>query len=73
SLVFAGQTAGVKQVEDNIWLASVMDTIWDETCRLEPFEPLRSKSVTYVSGIKRNLCAQNGPKIEWRTRQDSNL
>ncbi|RWK02913.1 MAG: IS481 family transposase [Mesorhizobium sp.] len=40
SLVFAGQTVGIKQVEDHIWLASFMDYdlgyFDDETCRLEP-------------------------------------
>ena len=40
SLVFAGQTVGIKQVEDHIWLASFMEYdlgyFDDETCRLEP-------------------------------------
>lgn len=40
SLVFAGQTVGIKQVEDNIWLASFRDYdlgyFDDETCRLGP-------------------------------------
>ena len=42
SLVFAGQTVGVKQVEDHIWLTSFMDYdlgyLDDETCRLEPLQ-----------------------------------
>lgn len=42
SLVFAGQTVGIKQVEDNIWLASFMDYdlghFDNETCRLEPLQ-----------------------------------
>ncbi|TJV22604.1 MAG: transposase [Mesorhizobium sp.] len=42
SLVFAGQTVGIKQVEDHIWLASFMDYdlgyFDDETCRLEPLQ-----------------------------------
>ena len=42
SLVFAGQTVGIKQVEDHIWLASFMDYdlgyFDDETCRLEPLD-----------------------------------
>ena len=42
SQVFAGQTVGVKQVDDRIWLASFMDYdlgyFDDETCRLEPLE-----------------------------------
>src|SRR5689334_3652960 len=40
SQVFAGQTIGIKQVEDHIWLASFMEYdlgyFDDETCRLEP-------------------------------------
>jgi putative transposase len=40
SQVFAGQTVGVKQVEDHLWLVSFMDYdlgyFDDETCRLEP-------------------------------------
>ena len=42
SHVFAGQTVGVKQVEDQIWLVSFMHYdlgyFDDETCRLEPIE-----------------------------------
>src|SRR5918992_4883354 len=42
SQVFAGQTVGVKQVDDRIWLASFMDYdlgyFDDETCRLEPLD-----------------------------------
>lgn len=42
SLVFAGQTVGIKQVEDHIWLASFMaydlGYFDDETCRLEPLQ-----------------------------------
>ncbi len=40
SQVFAGQTVGIKQVEDHLWLASFMHYdlgyFDDETCRLEP-------------------------------------
>lgn len=40
SQVFAGQTVGIKQTEDKIWLVSFMDYdlgyFDDETCRLEP-------------------------------------
>lgn len=40
--IFAGQTIGVKQVDDHIWLASFMDYdlgyFDDETCRLEPLD-----------------------------------
>jgi putative transposase len=40
SLVFAGQTVGIKQVDDHLWLASFMrydlGYFDDEACRLEP-------------------------------------
>lgn len=40
SQVFAGQTVGIKQTDDHIWLVSFMDYdlgyFDDETCRLEP-------------------------------------
>ena len=42
SQVFAGQTVGVKQVEDRVWLVSFMHYdlgyFDDETCRLEPLQ-----------------------------------
>ncbi len=42
SQVFAGQTVGIKQVDDNLWLASFMHYdlgyFDDETCRLEPID-----------------------------------
>lgn len=42
SLVFAGQTVGIKQVDDHLWLASFMQYdlgyFDDETCRLEPID-----------------------------------
>ncbi len=42
SQVFAGQTVGIKQTEDQIWLVSFMDYdlgyFDDQTCRLEPLE-----------------------------------
>jgi putative transposase len=42
SHVFAGQLAGIKQVEDRIWLVSFMQYdlgyFDNETCRLEPIE-----------------------------------
>jgi putative transposase len=42
SVVFAGQTVGIKQVSDELWLVSFMDYdlgYFDhETCRLEPIE-----------------------------------
>jgi hypothetical protein len=57
SQVFAGQTVGIKQVDDRIWLASFMDYdlgyFDDETCTLEP--------LYHVSGMNCNLCVQNGP------------
>ena len=40
--VFAGQTVGVKQTDDHIWLVTYMDYdlgyFDDETCRLEPID-----------------------------------
>jgi putative transposase len=42
SLVFAGQSVGVRQVDDHLWLVSFMHYdlgyFDDETCRLEPIE-----------------------------------
>jgi len=42
STVFAGQSVGIKQVSDHVWLASFMDYdlgyFDDQTCRLEPLE-----------------------------------
>ena len=42
SQVFAGQTVGIKQTDDRIWLVSFMDYdlgyFDDETCRLEPLQ-----------------------------------
>jgi putative transposase len=42
SQVFAGQTGGVKQTDDHIWLVTFMDYdlgyFDDETCRLEPID-----------------------------------
>src|SRR5712692_3352448 len=35
-------------------------------------EPLRTESVTHVSGINRNLCVRNGPADVWSGRWDSN-
>ena len=48
SQVFAGQTVGIKQTDDRIWLVSFMDCdlgyFDDETCRLEPLaHPFRPK------------------------------
>ena len=68
STVFAGQNVGVKEVSDKIWLVSFMDYdlgFFDhETGRLgNRRQPVRRKSVTYVSGIKRYPCVRNGPLI----------
>jgi hypothetical protein len=42
SQVFAGQSVGIKQVSDHIWLVTFMDYdlgyFDDETCRLEPLD-----------------------------------
>ncbi len=64
-VVFAGQSVGIKQVSDEIWLVTFMD--YDlgysdsETCRLEPPTTFRAESVTYVSGANRNPRIRNGP------------
>ena len=55
SQVFAGQTIGIKQVEDHIWLASFMEYdlgyFDDETCRLEPLENPFGPKVLPVSQV----------------------
>ena len=42
STVFAGETVGIKQTGEHIWLVSLMDYdlgyFDDETCRLEPLQ-----------------------------------
>ena len=55
STVFAGQTVGVKQVDERIWLMTFMQYdlgfFDDETCRLEPAEyPFQAK-VLPVSSV----------------------
>ncbi|WP_031250205.1 IS481 family transposase [Mesorhizobium sp. LNHC221B00] len=56
SLVFAGQTVGIKQVEDHIWLATFMDYdlgyFDDETCRLEPLQNPFGPKVLPMSGVR---------------------
>jgi putative transposase len=55
SQVFAGQTIGIKQVEDHIWLASFMEYdlgyFDDETCRLEPLANPFGPKVLPVSQV----------------------
>jgi putative transposase len=55
SHVFAGQTIGIKQVEDHIWLASFMEYdlgyFDDETCRLEPLANPFGPKVLPVSQV----------------------
>jgi hypothetical protein len=71
SQVFAGQTVGIKQTDDRIWLVSFMDYdlgyFDDQTCRLEPLaNPFGPKvlpmspewNVTHVSGTDPNLMAR---------------
>jgi putative transposase len=55
SQVFAGQTVGVKQTDDRIWLVSFMDYdlgyFDDETCRLEPLpNPFGAKVINPAAG-----------------------
>ena len=77
SQVFAGQMAGIKQVDERIWLVSFMHYdlgyFDDETCRLgsvaDPFGPKvlpmsPELSVTHVSGPDTILC--------WCRRRDLN-
>ena len=77
SQVFAGQTVGIKQTEDRIWLVNFMQYdlgyFDDETCRLEPLHnPFGPKSVTYISGMNRYLCVRNGPRSWWCPGAESN-
>jgi len=55
SLVFAGQTVGIKQTDDKIWLVSFMDYdlgyFDDETCRLEPLENPFGAKVLPMSSV----------------------
>ena len=55
STVFAGQKVGIKQVSDEIWLASFMQYdlgYFDhETCRLEPIENPFSPKVLPMSPV----------------------
>ena len=58
--------SAIKEVSDKIWLVSFMDYdlgFFDhETGRLgKRRQPVRRKSVTYVSGINRYLCDRNRP------------
>jgi putative transposase len=55
SQVFAGQTVGVKQTDDRIWLVSFMDYdlgfFDDETCRLEPLHNPFGPKVLPMSSV----------------------
>jgi putative transposase len=55
-VVFAGQSVGIKQVSENIWLVTFMDYdlgyFDDETCGLEPRIP---------SDLKCCPCVRNKP------------
>ena len=55
SQVFAGQTVGIKQTDDRIWLVSFMDYdlgyFDDETCRLEPLANPFGPKVLPVSSV----------------------
>ena len=67
SHVFAGQSVGVTQVGEHIWLVTFMHYdlgyFDDETCRLEPIEnPFGPKRVTTPLGINCYHSAQNGPR-----------
>ncbi|MDE2464883.1 MAG: transposase [Alphaproteobacteria bacterium] len=55
SLVFAGQTVGIKQVEDRIWLVSFMHYdlgyFDDESCRMEPLQNPFGPKVLPMSSV----------------------
>ena len=62
--VFAGQSVGVTQVGERIWLVTFMQYdlgYFDETCRLEPIAPIRPETVTHPLGINCHPSDQNGP------------
>jgi hypothetical protein len=65
SQVFAGQTVGVKQTDERIWLVSFMDYdlgyFDDETCRLEPLANPPTHDVNLLT-----LPAYQG-RTGWRT------
>jgi putative transposase len=60
--VFAGQTVGIKQTDERIWLVSFMDCdlgyFDDETCRLEPLANPFGPKVLPMSS-ERNPCLRN--------------
>jgi hypothetical protein len=65
SVSLAGQAVGVKEVDDRIWLVSFMNydlgyIDLEEKTLQAPGEPLRAKSVTYVSGTLCYPCLRNG-------------
>jgi hypothetical protein len=64
SQVFAGQTVGVKQVDEHIWLITFMyydlGYFDDETCRLEPIDnPFGPKLLPMSPGPRRNRYARS--------------
>lgn len=81
SQVFAGQSVGVTQVGERIWLVTFMQYdlghFDDETCRLEPIEnpfgpkvfPLPSECAPL--GMNCHRSAQNGPSEGWLLGLDS--
>jgi hypothetical protein len=61
------QTVGIKQTDERIWLVSFMDYnlgyFDDDMQARTPCKPFRSKSFTYIFGMKRNPCVRNGPDM----------
>jgi len=55
SQVFAGQTVGIKQTDERIWLVSFIDYdlgyFDDETCRLEPLANRFGSKVLPMSSV----------------------
>ena len=78
STVLAGQSLGIKEVDDGIWLVSFMryDLGYHRPGAEDPAtprQPLRPRVVTHVLGTFRYLCVRAGQLKPWRARQDSNL
>ncbi len=76
SKIFAGQTVGIREVEDRIWLVSFMNYdlgFFDENVgRVEPTtNPFVTKHVNHVSGTNCKPCLWNGPTRMWCPGDDS--
>jgi len=66
--MFAGQYVGIREVSDKIWLVSFMQYDlgffwWKQTKGWACAQPFLDRSVTYLSGIKCDLCARYTPSL----------